>query len=280
MPRFGAGYSALSWLARNAATEWTHDKSRDAPWMLSATRTSRRRRETLNSSPSTPAIGRGAVRGPADGQGGPDARGRRKPEQVFPRRRGDCPRRGMADGDVRFDRWAMRWSARRPLPVGHAFHATGRAGPASWSWRPRPCRTRRRDAEFVLDLWLGLQETFDVLIVAPRWPPGSRKEEIDGLRIERFAYFRRRWESFAEGATPPNLKTRPSTALQVPFPLGSFLWSSFRAGRRFRPDVIHAHWPVPGGSVALLVSRLLSVPYVVTAHAGTRPPCAPAAFKG
>src|SRR4029078_5929055 len=34
MPRFGAGYSALSWLARNAATEWTHRKTRDVPWRL------------------------------------------------------------------------------------------------------------------------------------------------------------------------------------------------------------------------------------------------------
>ena len=34
MPRFGAGYSALSWLARNAATEWTHRRSPGVPWML------------------------------------------------------------------------------------------------------------------------------------------------------------------------------------------------------------------------------------------------------
>ena len=34
MPRFGAGYSALSWLARNAATEWTHRNRPRVPWML------------------------------------------------------------------------------------------------------------------------------------------------------------------------------------------------------------------------------------------------------
>jgi glycosyltransferase involved in cell wall biosynthesis len=120
--------------------------------------------------------------------------------------------------------------------------------------------------QFVLDLSLGLQETFDVLIVAPRVPAGKREEEIDGLRIERFAYFPRRFESLADGAMLPNLKARPTSAVQIPFLLGSFLWSSFRAGRRFRPDVIHAHWLVPGGFVALLVSKLLSVPYVVTVH--------------
>lgn len=120
--------------------------------------------------------------------------------------------------------------------------------------------------QFVLDLSLGLQETFDVLIVAPRVPGAKTEEEIDGLRIDRFAYFPRRWESLADGAMLPNLKARPSTALQVPFLLGSFLWSSFRAGRRFKPQVIHAHWLVPGGFVALVVARLLSIPYVVTVH--------------
>jgi len=120
--------------------------------------------------------------------------------------------------------------------------------------------------QFVLDLSLGLQETFDVLIVAPRVPGAKTEEEIDGLRIERFAYFPGRWESLADGAMLPNLKARPSTALQVPFLLGSFLWSSFRAGRRFKPEVIHAHWLVPGGFVALVVARLLSIPYVVTVH--------------
>lgn len=34
MPRFGAGYSSLSWLARNAATEWTHRNHPRIPWML------------------------------------------------------------------------------------------------------------------------------------------------------------------------------------------------------------------------------------------------------
>ena len=120
--------------------------------------------------------------------------------------------------------------------------------------------------QFVLDLSLGLQERFDVLIVAPRVHGAKTEEEMDGLRIERFAYFPRRFESLADGAILPNLKASPATALQVPFLFGSFLWSAFRAGRSWRPDVIHAHWLVPGGFVALVVSRLLSIPYVVTVH--------------
>src|SRR3954451_3024861 len=212
--------------------------------------------------------GRGALRGRAHGQGAPDARSRRKPEQVLPRRRGDRPRRGMADGDVGSrpvgDDGGQRAA---PLPVRLRVHRAGMSKARVLVLATTlPAVRDDGTPQFVLDLSLGLQETFDVLIVAPRVPAGRPEEEIDGLRIELFGYFPRRWESLADGAMLPNLKARPSTALQVPFLLGSFLWSSFRAGRRFRPDVIHAHWLVPGGFVALLVSRLLSVPYVVTVH--------------
>jgi glycosyltransferase involved in cell wall biosynthesis len=120
--------------------------------------------------------------------------------------------------------------------------------------------------QFVLDLSLGLQEHFDVCIVAPRVRAGKPEEWIDGVRIRRFAYFPRRFESLADGAILPNLKARPATALQVPFLLVADVWAALRFGRRWQPDVIHAHWLVPGGLVALVVSRFLSMPYVVTVH--------------
>jgi glycosyltransferase involved in cell wall biosynthesis len=120
--------------------------------------------------------------------------------------------------------------------------------------------------QFVLDLSLGLQASFDVCIVAPRMAGAQKREVLDGLRIERFSYFPRRWESLADGAILPNLKASPTSGVQVPFLLGGYLAATVRAGRRFRPDVIHAHWLVPGGLVALAASRILSVPYVVTVH--------------
>lgn len=120
--------------------------------------------------------------------------------------------------------------------------------------------------QFVLDLSLGLQETFDVCIVAPRVPNAELHESLDGLRIERFRYFPGRWESLADGAILPNLKAHPAKGVQVPFLMGGYLAATLRAGRRFKPDVIHAHWLLPGGLAALAASRMLSVPYVVTVH--------------
>jgi colanic acid/amylovoran biosynthesis glycosyltransferase len=120
--------------------------------------------------------------------------------------------------------------------------------------------------QFVLDLSLGLQRRFDVCIVAPRVRGAKSEEWIEGVRIRRFAYFPRRWESLADGAILPNLKARPATALQAPFLLAADLFAALRFGRRWQPDVIHAHWLVPGGLVALVVSWFLSTPYVVTVH--------------
>ncbi|KAB2640411.1 MAG: glycosyltransferase family 4 protein [Verrucomicrobia bacterium] len=41
--------------------------------------------------------------------------------------------------------------------------------------------------------------------------------------------------------------------------------------RRWKPDVIHAHFAVPTGAVAWVVSKLTGIPYVLTAHLGDVP---------
>src|SRR6185312_2015672 len=41
------------------------------------------------------------------------------------------------------------------------------------------------------------------------------------------------------------------------------LWDALSAGRRFRPDVVYAHFLVPAGLAGALASR---APLVVTAH--------------
>ncbi len=46
---------------------------------------------------------------------------------------------------------------------------------------------------------------------------------------------------------------------------------ALRAARTWNPDVIHAHFAVPTGALALIVSRLTGVPYVITAHLGDVP---------
>lgn len=53
--------------------------------------------------------------------------------------------------------------------------------------------------------------------------------------------------------------------------LGGAFLPALRLARSWKPDVIHAHFAVPTGALALVVSRLSGVPYVLTAHLGDVP---------
>jgi len=51
--------------------------------------------------------------------------------------------------------------------------------------------------------------------------------------------------------------------------------AGLRVARRWKPDVIHAHFAVPAGAAAWALSRLTRTPYVLTAHLGDVPGGAP-----
>jgi glycosyltransferase involved in cell wall biosynthesis len=55
--------------------------------------------------------------------------------------------------------------------------------------------------------------------------------------------------------------------LFVPCFLAGFLWAARDEARRWRPDVVHAHWWFPGG----LIAASLGVPFVVTLHGSDVP---------
>ena len=84
-----------------------------------------------------------------------------------------------------------------------------------------------------------------------------REEQRDGFDIIRI----------------PTLRTQPFRASflsMVVYVLSGF-WAGLRLVRLFRPDVIHAHFAVPAGALAWMLSRLTRVPYVLTAHLGDVP---------
>ena len=119
---------------------------------------------------------------------------------------------------------------------------------------------------FVKDLSLRLGQTFDTVILVPRVPGAPREERIEGVTIERFPFFPRRWEDLAQGAIIENLRFDRRRWLQVP---PFFLAEAFhlrRLIRRHRPDVLHLHWIIPQGAVALAVGR--KVPWVVSTLGG------------
>ena len=89
--------------------------------------------------------------------------------------------------------------------------------------------------------------------------PGD--ERVDGVRIQRVASMRREAfrAKFAE--------------------MARYDWSALTVGlkviREWKPDVIHAHFAVPAGAAAFMLSKLTGVPYVLTAHLGDVPGALP-----
>ena len=87
------------------------------------------------------------------------------------------------------------------------------------------------------------------------------------ITVRGFRYFPRSLQRLAYGSgILSNLKRNPWLWFQVPFFLVSLTCSLIREVRSHRPDIIHAHWLIPQGLVAVLVKRLCRVPVVITAH--------------
>ena len=102
-----------------------------------------------------------------------------------------------------------------------------------------------------------------VEVIAPHAPGIARDEESGGVRVRRFRYAPDSWERVAyTGNLHQSTLLSPRAALAFPGFLLAFARGLGAAVRGFEPDVIHAHWWVPGGWFA---SRG-RVPYLITCH--------------
>ena len=92
-------------------------------------------------------------------------------------------------------------------------------------------------------------------------PHLPKRERIGGVDVHRTNSFREREEACSV------------------FEMGLFVLTSFlptlRHLRTWKPDVIHAHLAVPTGALAFAASRIMRVPYVITAHLGDVPGAVP-----
>lgn len=92
------------------------------------------------------------------------------------------------------------------------------------------------------------------------------REERNGVTILRAESFRQREDTCSV----------PEMGLYL---LTNF-WPALQLARSWRPDIIHAHFAVPTGVLAMPVGRLLGIPYVLTAHLGDVPGGVPEQTEG
>lgn len=122
---------------------------------------------------------------------------------------------------------------------------------------------------FVHELSRRLATSFHVTVVTPRSPGARACEEMDGVRVVRYRYAPARLETLVHnGGIAANLAKSKWKLLLLPgFVAGQYV-SARRVIKSCRIDVVHAHWLVPQGLVALLAKAFSKTPYVVTSHGG------------
>ncbi|OGT79640.1 MAG: hypothetical protein A3H91_02885 [Gammaproteobacteria bacterium RIFCSPLOWO2_02_FULL_61_13] len=110
---------------------------------------------------------------------------------------------------------------------------------------------------FVLDLCRELAREFDVHVLAPHAAGARRREDLNGVSVHRFRYLPEAWQTLAyDGGIPERLRRQPLALLQVPFFLIAQFFATLWLVWTLRPKVIHAHWILPQGVVALLASGI------------------------
>jgi glycosyltransferase involved in cell wall biosynthesis len=112
------------------------------------------------------------------------------------------------------------------------------------------------------------KQELELHILTPDHIAASRYRKNKNTHIYTFRYFfPRGLQKLAYGSgILPNLKSQPWLLLQVPFFLLSLCFSTARLLIKLKPDVIHAHWIFPMGTIASFLGKLFRIPAIITAH--------------
>ena len=105
-----------------------------------------------------------------------------------------------------------------------------------------------------------------IQVLAPAYK-GLKSHEIDGVKVNRFRYAPASWEilTHEEGA-PSKMASKPwLQLLAIPYIISGF-FRCIGICRKFKPDVIHAHWPFPHAYIALGAAKLFRIPLVLNFH--------------
>ncbi len=104
----------------------------------------------------------------------------------------------------------------------------------------------------------------EVEVLAPSYR-GLGDQEVEGVRVHRFRYAPRGWETLTHDQTAPDrVRERPIFLSLLPGYVAAGAWAATRLARSGRFDVLHAFWPLPHGLLGLAAKRASGVPLVST----------------
>lgn len=123
------------------------------------------------------------------------------------------------------------------------------------------------DPPFVLELCKRLVADYDITVHTPSHHGALAHEVMHGINVHRFRYFISNFERLAGGqGIVPKLRRNKFFFLLLPLFLLAQCCSFLLLVARSKPDLIHAHWLIPQGLLAVIAKRLFGIPVVVTAH--------------
>jgi len=103
-----------------------------------------------------------------------------------------------------------------------------------------------------------------VEVLAPAYR-GLADQTVDGVRVHRFRYAPRGWETLTHDQTAPDrIREKPWFLSLVPGYVAAGSRAAARVAREGRFDVVHAFWPIPQGILGLHARRKTGLPLVST----------------
>lgn len=124
---------------------------------------------------------------------------------------------------------------------------------------------------FVESLCRELGREFLVHVLVPHYKNAAIYEKNNNIVIHRFRYFFPRFECLAyQGGILSNLKKNRLNYLLVPLFITFQFISLYILNKKFKYDVVHAHWLIPQGLLAVIIKLISNNKYkiLVTSHGG------------
>jgi glycosyltransferase involved in cell wall biosynthesis len=104
----------------------------------------------------------------------------------------------------------------------------------------------------------------EVEVLAPSYR-GLADQTVEGVRVHRFRYAPRSWETLTHDQTAPDrIRERPYFLGLVPGYVAAGSLAAARLARSGGFDLLHAFWPLPHGLLGLAAKRASGVPLVST----------------
>jgi glycosyltransferase involved in cell wall biosynthesis len=136
-----------------------------------------------------------------------------------------------------------------------------------------PRTPQDHSGRFILNIYKHFPQNFRVKVIAPQTVfdvPVARTDNYEGVEILRIKYWFKGGQNLFYGGVidkvknPINIIKLFAYFISLTFACLNEIKISASEGRRF--NLIHAHWWIPNGFIAWIVSNLTDIPYVITSH--------------